>query len=100
MASYKKTKTGWSVRVSRRENGKLRQVFKSGFATKNEAKAFAQEIESAESIGKRERKHLRIILPNGMRRIKAAKLPRAPTANTGTSTKSCMTTSPTSLSLI
>lgn len=56
MASYKKTKTGWSVRVSRRENGKLRQVFKSGFATKNEAKAFAQEIESAESIGKKREK--------------------------------------------
>ena len=35
MASYKKTKTGWSVRVSRRENGKLKQVYKAGFATKN-----------------------------------------------------------------
>lgn len=56
MASYKKTKTGWSVRVSRRENGKLKQVYKAGFATKNEAKAFAQEIESAESIGKKREK--------------------------------------------
>lgn len=56
MASYKKTKTGWSVRVSRRENGKLKQVYKTGFATKNEAKAFAQEIESAESIGKKREK--------------------------------------------
>lgn len=44
MASYKKTTTGWSVRVSRRENGKLRQVFKSGFATKNEAKDFAHIV--------------------------------------------------------
>ena len=50
MASYKKTKTGWSVRVSRRENGKLKQVYKAGFATKNEAKAFAQGIESEDSI--------------------------------------------------
>ena len=56
MASYKKTKTGWSVRVSRRENGKLKQVYKAGFATKNEAKAFAQEIESAESIGNKREK--------------------------------------------
>lgn len=56
MASYKKTKTGWSVRVSRRENGKLKQVYKAGFATKNEAKAFAQEIESSESIGKKREK--------------------------------------------
>ena len=53
MASYKKTKTGWSVRVSRRENGKLKQVYKAGFATKNEAKAFAQEIESENSIEKK-----------------------------------------------
>lgn len=56
MASYKKTKTGWSVRVSRRENGKLKQVYKAGFATKNEAKAFAQGIESEDSIGKKREK--------------------------------------------
>ena len=55
MASYKKTKTGWSVRVSRRENGKLKQVYKAGFATKNEAKAFAQGIESEDSIEKKEK---------------------------------------------
>ena len=55
MASYKKTKTGWSVRISKRENGKLKQVYKAGFATKNEAKAFAQGIESEDSIEKKEK---------------------------------------------
>ena len=57
MASYKKTKKGWSVRVSKRENGKLRQVFKSGFATKSEAREFAFEVENADPV-KDEKKKL------------------------------------------
>ncbi|MFT8548925.1 Arm DNA-binding domain-containing protein, partial [Liquorilactobacillus satsumensis] len=39
MASYRKMSTGWKVTVSKRDqNGKLRQMSKSGFSTKSEAK--------------------------------------------------------------
>ena len=46
MASYIKRKSGWQVRFSRvDERGKLVQVSKSGFATKDAAKKFAAELE-------------------------------------------------------
>ncbi|MFT8491507.1 tyrosine-type recombinase/integrase [Liquorilactobacillus satsumensis] len=47
MASYRKMSTGWKVIVSKRDqNGKLRQMSKSGFSTKSEAKVYAAKIES------------------------------------------------------
>ncbi|MDO5882579.1 site-specific integrase [Ligilactobacillus animalis] len=47
MASYRKLKTGWKVTISKRDsNGKLKQVSKNGFATKNEAKMYAAKIEA------------------------------------------------------
>lgn len=47
MASYRKLKTGWKVIISKRDsNGKLKQVSKNGFSTKNEAKMYAAKIES------------------------------------------------------
>lgn len=47
MASYRKLKTGWKVTISKRDsNGKLKQVSKNGFATKNEAKIYAAKIEA------------------------------------------------------
>lgn len=40
MASYRKTSTGWGVRVSWRDaDGELKQKYKAGFKTKNEARA-------------------------------------------------------------
>ena len=51
MASYIKRKSGWQVRFSRvDEQGKLVQVSKSGFATKDAAKKFAAELELAANI--------------------------------------------------
>ena len=51
MASYIKRKSGWQVRFSRvDEYGKLVQVSKSGFATKDAAKKFAAELELAANI--------------------------------------------------
>lgn len=35
MASYRKLKSGWKVTVSKRVNGKLKQISKNGFSTKN-----------------------------------------------------------------
>lgn len=47
MASYKKTSTGWGVRVSwRNSDGELKQKYKSGFRTKNEARLFAVGLEN------------------------------------------------------
>lgn len=46
MASYRKTPTGWKVTISKRINGKLKQISKNGFATKNEARQYALNIEA------------------------------------------------------
>lgn len=46
MASYKKTKNGWSVRVSKRTGDDLKQIYKSGFNTKAEARKYVSDIES------------------------------------------------------
>lgn len=47
MASYRKLSTGWKVTISQRDaQGKLHQVSKNGFATKNEAKLYAAAIEA------------------------------------------------------
>ncbi len=50
MASFRKTTTGWKVTVSKRDDwGKLKQVSKSGFSTKNEARLYAAKIEAKEN---------------------------------------------------
>ena len=47
MASYRKLSTGWKVIISQRDaQGKLHQISKNGFATKNEAKLYAAAIEA------------------------------------------------------
>ena len=51
MASYRKLKPGCKATVSKRINGKLKQISKNGFSTKNEARLWATSIEADESIG-------------------------------------------------
>lgn len=47
MASFRKTKNGWGVRVSwHNADGELKQKYKSGFKTKNEARLFAVSLEN------------------------------------------------------
>lgn len=47
MASYRKTSTGWKVTISQRDSsGKLRQISKNRFPTKNEARQYAAKIEA------------------------------------------------------
>ena len=47
MASYRKTSTGWGVRVSWRDaDGELKQKYKAGFKTKNEARLYAISFEN------------------------------------------------------
>jgi integrase len=47
MASFRKLSSGWKVTVSKRDlNGKLRQMSKSGFKTKNSAREYAAKIEA------------------------------------------------------
>lgn len=50
MASYKKMSTGWKVTISTRINGKLKQISKNGFATKNEARQYALKIEAEGNV--------------------------------------------------
>lgn len=50
MASYRKLNTGWKATVSKRVGGKLKQLSKSGFATKNEARLWAVSVEAEDSL--------------------------------------------------
>ena len=52
MASIKQQPNGkWRYRVRYKENGKFREVSKSGFRTKRDAQSAANEIESKISDG-------------------------------------------------
>ena len=46
MASYRKLKSGWKATVSKRVNGKLKQISKNGFATKAEARLWGAQMEA------------------------------------------------------
>lgn len=50
MASYRKLKTGWKATISKRVNGKLKQISKNGFATKNEARLWAVSVEAEDNL--------------------------------------------------
>lgn len=50
MASYRKLNTGWKATVSKRVNGKLKQLSKSGFTTKNEARLWATTVEAEDNL--------------------------------------------------
>lgn len=52
MASYKKLKSGWKVTVSKRVNGKLKQISKNGFATKAEARLWGIQAEADDNMEK------------------------------------------------
>lgn len=54
MASYRKLKSGWKAIVSKRTDGKLKQISKNGFNTKNEARLWAATIEAENSNLKNE----------------------------------------------
>lgn len=73
MASYRKLSTGWKVTISQRDaQGKLHQVSKNGFATKNEAKLYAAAIEAERNgvISQKKMLFLQIILRIGLHCIK------------------------------